>query len=217
MKHNTIIFDMDGVIVDSEPLHVRAELQTCADHDIKISPAEWTGFKGRTATDIFSHINDRFADGQHKVTDLIDHKTNLFVQMVGNDIELITGIEDFLSWCRNRFTNMGLATSSNARVQRAIFKRFNLDQYFDTVVTGDMVTRGKPNPEPYLLAMSKLGVQPAQTIVVEDSGSGIASALAAGTTVVGITTSHDRKMLQGHGSHVVIDNYEAGRTLPIFA
>lgn len=96
-----IHFDMDGVIANTEPLHVAAEQQTCLDHEFAINPEEWGGFKGRTAQAIFGHLIDTYGDpAKHDVDSLIAHKTNRFLEMADTQLELIDGVLDFMAWAQ---------------------------------------------------------------------------------------------------------------------
>lgn len=210
-----LIFDMDGVLIDSEPLQVEAERWVCKKYGLDVPLGEWRHFKGKTNKDIFQYIADRYAVGSIPVAELIAAKQAYYLGTAPERMELIPGAREFLRAARKKVPKIGLVTSSGREVQRAVFDKFDLHEYFDTVTTGDEITNGKPHPEPYIATLRKLAVSPSGTFVIEDSDNGIASAKAAGCAVVGITTSFPEGILREAGADFVIGSYdEAYRFLP---
>lgn len=201
--YNAIHFDMDGVIVDTEPTHVRAEILTCQEAGFIVDESQWGGFKGRTAVDIFTHIRENFDyDGPGSPPEpgeLVELKTDVFISILSTEgVIEIEGVLDFIEWSRGNFKKRSLVTSINRRTQRFICQALGLDEEFDHVVTGNDVSNGKPHPEPYLLTRSGLGLKASdKSLVVEDSYSGVQSALSAETDVLAIATSHTLQELQG--------------------
>ena len=210
-RFDAIHFDMDGVIANTEPLHVEAEQQTCRDYDFAIDPDQWEGFKGQTANSIFNHLLHRYGDPQSQTIDeLINYKTDLFIEMAQARLEPIDGALDFLQWARSNHNTMTLVTSSNRRVQECIIGHFGIRSLFDNIVTGDDVTNGKPHPAPYLLSISQSGSHAETSLVIEDSKSGIASALAAHCAVLAVATSHPADELrQSDPTYVATDFIDA--------
>lgn len=190
-KFNAIHFDMDGVLANTEPLHVTAEQQTCEDYNFAIDPDQWGGFKGQTAEAIFGYLLKNYGNPEEQAIDeLIDHKTGLFLQMAQEKLEPIDGSLDFLQWARDTHEKVALVTSSNRRVQECIIGRFGVAHLFDSIITGDDITNGKPDPEPYLRSLQKTNSLAEKSIVIEDSKSGIQSGLGARCAVLAVATSH---------------------------
>jgi beta-phosphoglucomutase len=102
---------------------------------------------------------------------------------------------------------LGLATSALRENQQRAFERFGLDCYFDAIVSGNDAQKGKPDPEPYLLTGARLDVDPAKTLVIENSVNGIRSGKAAGCKAVGLTTSFERETLEKAGADLVVDGF----------
>lgn len=210
--YNAIHFDMDGVIADTEVFHVAAEQQTCADYNFDVKPNEWGGFKGRTAQVIFEHLISTYGDpAKHTVEQLVDHKTEIFLQMIENNLKPIDGVIEFLEWARTAHPHMALVTSSIKRIQSRITQEFGITDLFDAIVTGDDVDEGKPSPKPYLLSLGRLGVSGLFSVVVEDSHSGILSAQRADCDVLAITTSHPREDLAKSQPNYIVDSYSEAR------
>lgn len=214
-KYNSVHFDMDGVLANTEPLHVAAEQQTCRDYNFAISPDQWDGFKGQTADDIFRYLLNNYGDPQTQtVEQLIDHKTGLFLEMANHGLEPIDGALDFLQWARDNHEKVTLVTSSNRRVQECIIGRFGIRGMFDNIVTGDDITNGKPHPEPYLRSLEQSGTNAKTSLVIEDSKSGIKSALAAKCAVLAIATSHPaEELMEVHPTYVASDYIHARQLL----
>ncbi len=185
-------FDMDGVIFDSEPYHVKAEIATCLRNGIDIDQSQWSGFKGRTSLDIFSHIIAQYGDPtKYTPEQLVAAKTEEFIGIIETrGINPIPGVMAYLEWCRSNFERVALVTSSNRRVQSHLCEKIGITGLFDAITTGDDITNGKPAPDPYILSQLKLRSFPHQSIVTEDSESGITSAVRADCSVLAIATSH---------------------------
>jgi len=207
-KYDAIHFDMDGVIADTEALHVAAEKQTCRDYGFDVDLSKWDGFKGRTATDIFTHLIKTYGNPSvHRPEDMINHKTGAFIESLRGEVAPIDGVLDFIHWARDNHERMSLVTSSNRRIQEFITGALGITDLFDVIITGDDITRGKPDPQPYLLALDRLNVPASSSVVIEDSKSGIRSALEAGCDVLAIATSYPPEELLAAGSTYVATTY----------
>lgn len=205
-------FDMDGVIANTEPFHIVAEQQTCRDFNFEIDPEQWGGFKGRTANDIFSYLITTYGDPSiHNPEQLISHKTDVFLEIISNELVAIEGVLEFIEWSRSAHDVVSLVTSSNKRVQQHITNAFGITSLFDLIITGDDIREGKPAPEPYLKALGGLGVRGIESVVIEDSKSGIISALSAGCDVLAVTTSHPNDELSSVNPTYIVDDYLTAR------
>ncbi|HEX5797043.1 MAG TPA: HAD family phosphatase [Candidatus Saccharimonadales bacterium] len=213
-RFEAIHFDMDGVIADTEPLHVAAERQTCTDYGFDVNPEDWTGFKGRRAEDIFNHLIEHYGDpAVHTADSLIDHKTNLFLELAKDRLKPIDGVLDFLAWARESHKKVSLVTSSNRRIQDFIVGTLGIRDLFDTFVNGNDITKGKPHPQPYWMALKSVGVAGNKSVVIEDSSSGIRSAKSAGCSVLAIATSHSPQELKLERPDFIAEDYLYARNL----
>lgn len=175
-----IVFDMDGVIFDSERLYGRAwhivgPLYGLTDIDTYISCCI-----GRNAADIRNYIlsqnNPDFKADQLALD--IRKAIQEIIDLEG--LSLKPGVTEILNWLRSNGRKVALATSSNRSVTDHYLDSTGLTRYFDIVLTGDMITHGKPAPDIYLLACEKLDTLPSRCFAIEDSPNGIKSAYAAG-------------------------------------
>ncbi len=192
---NTVIFDMDGVIVDGMPYHIKSWKEALSTIDMSVSDLDiylMEGMTGRETMEIFIRksnisISDETAD---KVIKL---KRKIF-----NDIftvTLIKGIENLLLELKDRQYNLALVTGTRLEVVKKVLQ-VGLENIFNVIVTGEMVNKGKPNPEPYLKAVDELKAKKEDCIVIENAPAGITSAKSAGLTCFAVQTSLSEDYLQ---------------------
>jgi beta-phosphoglucomutase len=192
---NTIIFDMDGVIVDGMPYHIKSWKEALLTIDMHVSDLEiylMEGMTGRETMEKFAKksnisISDETADK------IIKLKRRIF-----NDIftvTLIKGIKNLLLELKDRQYNLALVTGTRLDVVKKVLQ-VGLENVFEVIVTGEMVNKGKPNPEPYLKAVDELKVTKEDCIVIENAPAGITSAKGAGLTCFAVQTSLSEEYLQ---------------------
>lgn len=181
-----IIFDMDGVIINSEPIHQKIELQMMADRGVTIDDAEFKQFVGMAGYDMWQILKDRYSLPE-TVDDLRAEKRERLVEFLDtlDDSVLVPGAVDCIRSFREAGTNLAVASSSGRWYVERILEHFELDRFFRVVVTGWDVRQSKPAPDIFLLAAEKLGAEPKSCIVIEDSENGVNAAIAAGMRVVG--------------------------------
>lgn len=182
----TVIFDMDGVIVDTEPVHKYAYDQHFKELNIEVSEEMYSTFTGNSTRNVFQKIKSHY-NLKHEVEDLILRKRFLFNEAFDTkpDLDLITGVLDLIKRLNAKNIQLILASSaSNSTIDR-VFNRFDLDQYFTHKVSGEDFPQSKPHPAIFLHAAS-LSIAPKEhCIVIEDSTNGIIAANAAGIKCVG--------------------------------
>ena len=137
---------------------------------------------------------------------IIARKTELYGRLF-QQVTLFDGVLDFLISSRAKNRRHGLTTSASRATQKITFETFSLAPYFDATITGDDIVRGKPDPEPYLLTAARLGLDPAECVVFEDSIHGVRSGKAAGCTVIALTTSFPQEDLLGAGADFLLDSF----------
>lgn len=203
-----IIFDMDGVIVDSEPIHEKAEMETCREFGIEVPKNEADGFRGKKLEDIFSYVSQKYGTGKEPIEKMIQRKIELYLSYALRDMKLVDGAYEFLQELKkNKKYRYALTTSGRKIQQDKILGKFNLSGFFEIMITAEDVNNGKPHPEPYAITVKKLGMQPEECLVVEDSDNGILSAKAAGCQVCGITTTFSKERLKSAGADIVVSDF----------
>ncbi len=202
-----IIFDMDGVIVDSVPIHEEAERVTFRAFGIDVPPDAWRDFQGKTAYDIMQTAVDRYGQPRHDIQTLVAYRTALVVQMSQGGVPLVPGAAEFIQKARSAYRKLAITTSSKRQILNAALGLHDLQHYFDAIVTGDDITRGKPAPEPYVVTRRQLGADARQTLVIEDADNGVTSAKRAGCRVAGLMTQLDAHTLEAAGADLACASY----------
>lgn len=199
---------MDGVLVDSEPIHEKVEMETLEEFGILVPKAEWDGFRGKKIEEIFSYACDKYGTGKENIEEMIERKIELYLSEALSSMELVTGAREFLGNLKDRADlRLALTTSGRKFQQDKILEKFGLRDFFEIMVTADQVKRGKPDPEPYLITVEKLGEDSGCCLVIEDSDNGILSAKSAGCVACGITTTFGGDKLETAGADIVVDSF----------
>ncbi len=184
-----IIFDLDGTLVDTTS-HYLATYLAILRKDLGLQPDEDMVRRkfGMRATEIMISVLEEMGIDRSKIDidALVNRIRDEFIRRV-KDVTILPGVLKLLESLKGRY-RLGLATSSRPYAACNILKQFGLEQYFDTVVTGNDVKMAKPNPEMFLLVAKKLGVRPEECLVVEDAVYGVEAAHAAGMKVVAVAT-----------------------------
>lgn len=205
-KARGILFDMDGVLIDSEPLHARAILELSGEMGDPLADEEVFSFKGASEKWMADRLTELYPLQARTAGAIITRKTELYDRLF-HQVTLFDGVRDFLISSRAKNRLHGLTTSASRATQKTVFETFSLAPYFDTTITGDDIVRGKPDPEPYLLTAGRLGLDPAGCVVFEDSIHGVRSGKAAGCTVIALTTSFPRESLLDAGADFLLDSF----------
>ena len=205
MKDYAFIFDMDGVIVDSNPYHKTALQQFCAKHGHPLTEEQLrTKIYGRTNKEWIAQLFGQITPEQ--VTAYSDEKEAIFRELFKNDIRPTKGLIQFLEALNASTIPRAIGTSAPRANVDFTLSRTGTTRYFSVILDESNVNHGKPNPEIYLKVAQALNLPPQRCVVIEDSLSGVAAGKEAGSKVIGITTTHSKQELWS--TDMVIDHFE---------
>lgn len=180
-----VIFDMDGVLVDSQPYHFKADIDTMAEYGVIKDQKFYESFAGTLTADRMRTLKEMFGLDV-PVEEMTIKRENMILDIMGKeDIKPVSGIPEFLRSIKEKGLTTAVASSSDYKLINLILDRLKIAQYFDSVTSGSDVKRGKPSPDVFLLAAERIGIEPAECLVVEDSENGVKAAKAAGMKVLG--------------------------------
>ncbi|MDF3820884.1 HAD family phosphatase [Leptospira sp. 96542] len=208
------IFDMDGVVVNNHKYHFQAWIEFSKKYKFALDETIYRNqFNGKTNADLFRMIFGSIAN--EKILEYSLEKENTYQRLYESEIKPHTGLIDFLSFLKSQQFKIALGTSAPTTNVNFTLDKLGLRQYFDAIVDGSQVTKGKPDPEVYSLCCQKIGVSPNQCLVFEDSLAGLESGKNAGCSVVGVATSHTKEELSGHAHQIIYDFTEIRDLLKI--
>jgi HAD superfamily hydrolase (TIGR01509 family) len=196
-----VIFDMDGVIVDSEPQHERAfaEVVKLIGYSDRLK-LRFSDYVGRSEFLLWSEFVELHQPPQ-SVAELMVLKRGILVEMIRRERPLFKGLPELVGVLAERYS-LAVASGSERPVVEAVLELEGLKNFFPVTVTDSDIRRGKPAPDIFLRAAELLGVAAEECWVIEDSVPGVTAGVAAGMRVIAITNTHKASVL-GHATHVV--------------
>ncbi|HEY8837962.1 MAG TPA: HAD family phosphatase [Dehalococcoidia bacterium] len=186
---DAVVFDMDGVLLDSEPLHFITVNELLAEEGGVLELAEYLGYVGTTLEDTWADLVRRF-----RLKPSFDYYRDRYdaeiLRHYRDSAVLLPGAAWLMEELLRRGTRLAVASSSRTEWVEVCLAKLGLLNKFHAIVTGDMVTQGKPDPEIYLKASAALRVAPERCLAIEDAPKGVQSAHRAGMTVVVVDTQY---------------------------
>jgi len=183
-----VLFDMDGVIIDSEPLWSDAEKQLLARRNLPYSPSLKTAMMGRDARGAVGYLIEHYSLTE-SLGKLIEERNQLIAELFKEHLKAIPGALDLVRSVIAAGILTGLVSSSPKPLVELALEKLVTTGLFDLTLSGDQVVRGKPAPDIYITAAEKLGVKPEYCLVIEDAPHGVAAAKDAGMCCLAISTS----------------------------
>lgn len=200
-----VVFDMDGVIVDSEWLHHAIEIETLHDAGLEISHDDLIEYTGMPLMDVLDGLKESHGASFDPAV-VAERKRARYLDRVG-ELEPIDGAVDAVRRLDSEYS-IALASSSHREAVDAIVDHLDLAAVFETTISFDDVAVGKPHPESFEKAAAGLGVAPEETVVVEDSRNGVDAALAGGFHAVGFQSASEIDLSSAHYVATSMDEVE---------
>ena len=188
-----ILFDMDGVVIDSEKLYSQSEKKLLAQYGVKFDESDWHYIKGCTEKQFYDLVYSKFNINIPR-DQLIDKGRKFLKTVFTQELEYMNGFNEIYSIFKKKF-KLALVTSTGPELVNHIDSLLSIYEKFDIVITSKDTTIHKPQPEPYLIAMKRLQLEPNQCIVFEDSIQGIKAGKAAGSYVIALEGSLEKEVL----------------------
>lgn len=188
-----IIFDMDGVISDTQKLHARVESELLARLGVIISPEEITRQYAGVNTRKFLDEILRNQSVPYDLDGLMEEKWAQIEALAAQSVDPINGSIELIKRLHGAGFKKAVASASNLNYVERVIQSLGLEEYFEFLAGGDMVTNGKPDPEIFLLAASKIGIDPIHCLVIEDGTSGMKAAKSANMKCIGLVESKERE------------------------
>ena len=199
-----ILFDMDGTVISSEGLFEKAQKKYLGEKNIIVNSEELHDFKGLSYKDFYPQFIKKFKIKEE--IGLIREKIrNHLYKLMETDLEYIKGFKSFYkNVIKDSNIKIALVTNTTRKSYQKIQSIVNINKYFNYTITVSETKKPKPNPDPYLQAMKKLKLKPQSTMIIEDSKTGLLSALKTKSIVVGITTTTSKREIKKLNENIKI-------------
>lgn len=203
-RHTVVIFDMDGVLIDSEPLWRRAEIEVFGTVGVALTEADCMRTTGLRIDEVVAFWHRQQPWAEPAVTEVAARIVTRVIELVRAEGEPLPGAVAALDFFAARGLPLGLASSSPLRLIEAVLARLRLRERFAAVHSAEHEARGKPDPAVYLHAAAQLGHDPARCVAIEDSIPGVLAAVAAGMGCIAVPAPEDRNDSRLRSASVVL-------------
>lgn len=197
-----VIFDMDGVLSDSEPIYHLSINQVLTRHGYEVTEEVNKEILGTTVEYSWSWLKSHF-DLKGDMKDWIDEYDAVVIKNLKEKVVPAPGVYDLLEKIKSSGFHIGLASSSQGNWVQAVLSTLGIEYTFDVIVSGEMVKQGKPHPEIFLQVAKKLKIDPRYCLVIEDSPHGIKAAKSAQMKVVAVLTPYTKDLNLSEADQVI--------------
>lgn len=206
-KIEAVIFDMDGVIIDSEPFWKKAEKEVFSSVGAKVSDELSKITKSMTTCDVTRFWYEKQPWETKTLMEVENEVVDYVEFLIEQEGVAVDGIQDFLGKLKKSGHKIGLATNSPYRLILTVLKKLNIAGYFDALSSAEHELQGKPYPAIYLTVAGKLNTKPEKCIVFEDSYSGLTAAKCAGMKTIAVVTEHTNNGIKYEIADARIDTF----------
>ena len=201
-----IIFDMDGTIVDSLPYHYEAWKIFFNENKVENFSEKLNEYKGGGTLDLMRTVyGNQYSKKELKK--MSEDKEKIFRKIYKGEIKQILGFKKFLDELKSKDIMVGLASNAIRKNVSMIINELEIYDYFDSIICGDEVINGKPNPEMFNETIDRFDINKDECLIFEDSLEGVLAAKNSGVKVIGITSSSSNKVLKDAGCVMSISDY----------
>jgi len=201
-----IIFDMDGTIVDSLPYHYKAWKIFFRENKVENFSEKLKEYKGGGTLDLMTAVyGDKYSRNELKI--MTDDKEIIFRQIYKNNVEPIKGFMKMFEFIKSKKILVGLASNAIRKNVKMILNELKIYEEFDSIICGDEVKKGKPNPEMFDETVNRFKLKKKECLIFEDSVEGVSAAVNSKVDVIGITSSTSGEVLRDRGCKLTMDDY----------
>jgi len=209
-----LIFDMDGTLVHNMHFHRQAWYAFLERHGIDVVDEDFDRKNAGTIVEIVPRFFEGLTD-HAEIMRLGMEKEALYREIYRPHVHPLPGLRNFLEAARNGGLKLALATAADQGNIDFTLEELGIVSHFDAITGSEEVSKGKPDPEVFLVSARKLGLSPSECIVFEDSHVGIQAGLAAGMDVIGMATTHTRAELKERPLLAILDDYDSIRDIDL--
>lgn len=202
-NYKLVIFDMDGVLVDSEPLYFQVEKAIMENLGIKLTQKEQENFVGISPKVMWNEILQRYQIDISLDDVLHIYYSNLKLALEKSTLAPMQNVELFIKKLLKYQIDFCLATSSSSTVSQEILEQIGLKSYFKTIITSDDVINSKPAPDLFLKTLQKFRIKPAEAVIIEDSYNGVLASVLAGVDCIGYCNDYKNNQDLSQANYLV--------------
>ncbi len=214
-QFKAVVFDMDGLMFDTETQDFAIHSDMSRRRGKVFTHAVQETVTGKRAHDVMSGLNEFWGKGE-KVADLLAEQDELLIKAYKDNVAVMPGLRELISRLETAKIRLAIGTSSRGFLVDVLLKKHQLVGAFEVVITGDMVSRGKPDPEIYDLCLQRLGLEPQFCAILEDSVNGVSAGKASGSTVIAVP-SELTKMGDFSAAHYLVSSLGDQKLFEILA
>ena len=201
-----VIFDMDGTIVDSLPYHYKAWKIFFNENKVENFSEKLKDYKGGGTLDLMTAVyGDKYSRKELKI--MTDDKEIIFREIYKNNVVPIMGFMEMFELIKSKKILVGLASNAIRKNVKMILSELKIYEKFDSIICGDEVKKGKPDPEMFNETVYRFKLKKEECLIFEDSIEGVTAAVNSNVDVIGITSSSSDKILRDRGCKLTIENY----------
>ena len=206
--HQALIFDLDGLLIDSETIYRKISYKMADDLGKELHDGIWVKQMGRSPIESLAIFRNDLGITTHTAQELVDLRNILLLDSFRNDLQIMPGALEMIHSFHGKM-RMSIATGSPRMLMEVAIRQLGLHGYFDYMLPSDDLILGKPDPEIYFKTVHAMGLNPDECIVLEDSSNGALSGHLAGCYVIAVPSEYTKDQDFSFADHVAPDLFEA--------